>query len=95
MNEFQRAFRWMVAATVVLYVLIAALAVTALLFWLQVNQAVCTFREDLSARADSSQQLLDDNPHEALIFAIPREVIANSVKNQKATVESLDGLHCF
>ncbi len=56
------------------------------------KQALCSFKVDLAARVDSSEQFLKTHPDGA--FGISVATIRNSIRNQQATVDSLSILHC-
>lgn len=56
------------------------------------GKALCSFREDLQARADSTQQFLLDHPNG--IPGIPASVLRVSLQNELHTLKSLSRLVC-
>lgn len=66
----------------------------------QAHAALCVFRQDLVGRRDDSQLFLTLTPAERIekygpaLGRIPSSVIRQQLKNQQATVDSLDALHC-
>lgn len=102
-QDILRTLRRLVVATVVLYVALIglfavgylnaqnqreALEVTAN----STHDALCTFVDDLEARAEAAQQFLEANPNG--IPGIPAAQIQQSIVSQLATLESLSELDC-
>lgn len=54
--------------------------------------ALCVFKHDLVTRAGQTQQFLDEHP--AGFAGIPRTTLQTSLNNQRATIKSLNSLHC-
>lgn len=90
-------------SSVILY--LAAIAVMAVTIVLNSNRvddqhkesarntkALCTFRRDLEARAESSEDFLKTHPNG--FAGIDAATIRNGLRNQKATIKSLSGLNC-
>lgn len=61
---------------------------------LQTHNAICSFRGDLEQRIENNQVLLNDHPGDQIISAyglqIPRTVLENNLRGQRATLASLD-----
>lgn len=97
------AVRLLAAATVILYVFMAGI-----FYWAYTDavsqrdrltvvatttaQALCTFRRDLERRVETTSVFLKDNPKG--VAGIPVSTLVVNLKNQEATLKSLDGLHC-
>jgi hypothetical protein len=60
------------------------------------HDALCAFRGDLVARADSSAKFLRDHPGDLNLgtIQVPRAQLLLTLKNQRATLKSLDDLNC-
>lgn len=56
------------------------------------NMALCTFRDDLQQRIDSSKKFLRDHPNG--IQGITPEDIQRSIEGQQRTIDSLSILNC-
>lgn len=88
-QRLRRLGNLLIVAIVVLSISVLVLA----LFSIQTRSALCSFRGDLEARAAANQRILDENPGPVLhVFGleIPRDVIENNLRGQRATLESLD-----
>jgi len=95
-QEFQRRDRRMLALTVVLVAM-----VTASGYFVIVNhRAFCSFHGELQDRYDRGVAILHDPAyaHRKVIpiygLRLPRPVLANQLHQQRATLDSLDSLHC-
>lgn len=62
----------------------------------QAKAALCSFRADLQQRIRNSEDFLIEHPGDLDLGAlhIPRAQLLNTLNNQKATLASLDDLHC-
>lgn len=58
----------------------------------EAHDAVCTFREDLRRRVNSSKDFLEKNPNG--IPGLDGATIRNSIVNQQKTVDALAILNC-
>lgn len=58
----------------------------------QTHGALCTFRQDLVNRVEGAQTFLISHPKG--FAGVPADVIRQSIKNQLATIKSLDNLSC-
>ena len=58
----------------------------------EAHDALCVLKLDLERRVGTSRQFLKDNPQG--IPGIPPQVIRNGIRNQQATIDSLDKLDC-
>ena len=96
---------------IVVFTLAAVVVALSVLVSIQLNEAgkthdaLCAFRNDLNARADATQKLLDDNPGKKLIDVDPdsssvllvsRSALVNSLHAQRQAVKSVDssGIAC-
>jgi len=91
-RSITRALRLLVVATVVLYLLVIAVAVRAYHDADVSRGALCALREDLEKRVASSKDFLIENP--GGIAGIPAKTIRDGIKNQERTIKALDGLSC-
>lgn len=57
------------------------------------NQTLCALKNDLQVRYDAGQAFLKDHPNG--IPGIPRSALLVSLRNQRATLESLKNLDCL
>jgi hypothetical protein len=76
-------------------VTIASLFVLIIIaFWqADINrEALCTFRADLQARVQTSEDFLEKNPEGFPGF--PAQTIKQGIDNQRQTVEALSALNC-
>jgi hypothetical protein len=96
MNTLQRAMWYLAALTIFLF--LCNVGFEAFLYTSNRNsqhntaKALCTFRNDLYARAQVSRQFLKDHPKGS--DGITPALIKSSLKNQLATLASLKGLSC-
>lgn len=58
----------------------------------QAKFAFCVFKHDLEVRSKATQDFLRDHP--GGIPGLPKAVFQNSVRNQQATIMSLQSLDC-
>ena len=85
---------------VVQLVAIIVLAVSVgILAWFSITSqyALCAFKGDLAHRLAANEAILantDDPIIRAYGLRIPRSVILNNVRGQRATLKSLDSLYC-
>lgn len=79
------------------YVLFAVsvMLVVTLVTAVQNHEALCTFRDDLQARADQSRQIIESNPEIIKKFGLTVNQVKVQIANQQASVDSLDSLNCF
>ena len=96
----RNAFRLLVTATCLLFVITAGLGVYVLNLAHQdgrtanrTNAALCSLRADLDKRIASSQAVLEIYP-QGPVYGIPRSVIQQSLVNSKRTRRALMVLHC-
>jgi hypothetical protein len=95
-NTLQRAMWWLAAATAFLYLAGGSLGVFLYLTERKAQHntamALCTFRNDVAARVQVSEQFLKDHPKG--LDGITPALIKTSLKSQRATLKSLKGLDC-
>jgi hypothetical protein len=95
--------RWLVIATVGLYLALALVGTYVYVdgvhrredleeIAVQTNDALCALRVDLEARVAASEQFLEDNPNG--IPGLPAAVIRTGITNQQRTIEALGDLEC-
>lgn len=101
MTEIQQAFRWLTGTTVILFVVVAVLAVggySKLHDEIQkgekARQALCYQRSDVDERIKETSTLLRMHPHAAFIFAIPRSLIISGLRRDINTRHNLSVLDC-
>jgi hypothetical protein len=57
-------------------------------------EALCLQREDLDARIAQTRKLLAMHPHQRLIFALPRQLLVDSLRQSEKTRQNLEILDC-
>lgn len=86
------------AVVQLLAIIVLAISV-GILAWFSITSqyALCAFKGDLEHRLASNEEILA-NTSDPIIRAyglrIPRSVIQNNVRGQRATLKSLDNLYC-
>jgi hypothetical protein len=101
--EIQRSIAGLGRWTAILYCVVAAALIGALFYaaternrleteQAQVTNALCSFREDIQRRYDTTVQFIVDHPEG--IPGISVEDFQRSADNLKATLDSLKGLPC-
>lgn len=93
MNEWRRYLWALIGAILIMYVALGALAVYVYFEASQAHSALCTFRDDLEARADNTDAYLDKH-HEKILLGVPRATFVQSLANQRKTLASLNDLSC-
>lgn len=91
-REMQRGLRWLIIATIVLYL---GVVVIGLLAWsnaLTTQKALCQFRGDLTSRVVGGEKFLKAHPDGA--FGISADEIQTQLDNQRRTVKALSILSC-
>lgn len=58
------------------------------------HMALCTFVADLQQRVDNTVEFLKKHPTGQPIPGIPRATFQTTLRNQRSTLRSLDGLGC-
>lgn len=83
---------WILAgATVVLFVAVVLMTAYTLHNASQNHDALCSVRNDLQARVEQTRSFLNGDNR---IPGVPASVLRVSIKNQKSTVQALNGLDC-
>lgn len=91
-RSIKSTLRWLVWATVALYV-----ALGAAVFWTYheaatTQDALCALRSDLVVRVSASQKFLLDHPNG--VGGIPAKAIRDGIQNQERTIAALADLSC-
>lgn len=101
MTEVRNAFRWLVGATVLLFVVVAVLAVGGYVSLHreiqrneQAREALCFQRADIDQRIQDTRDILKRFPRTHLIFGIPRALIVSGLKRDTTTRHNLNILDC-
>jgi hypothetical protein len=92
----KRRLNVLVAATVLVYLIVIAVAVYTYAKADTANDALCSFRTDLEDRVDRTEQFLADNP-DGVDFgetAFDADELQAQLDNQRRTVDSLADLSC-
>lgn len=92
MRDLQRSLRWLVAATVVLWLVVVAFGAASYVVAARTHDALCTLRADLEQRVDSSRDFLKTHPDG--IPGIPRATFDQGIANQERTIDALHELGC-
>lgn len=85
-----KVLRIATVATMLVILLVAAFVVVRTS---QINDALCTFRTDLQARAAGAQDYLD-HPNRYPGIRVPRDVVRQQLDGQLKTIQSLEALSC-
>lgn len=88
----KRALRWLVVATVVVYIVVLGLAGYGAYTTGKMHDGLCSFTDDLQTRIETSEQFLVDHPDGTP--GIPAEVIRSNIENQTRTFNALQPLGC-
>ena len=102
-SDLRRGLRWLVIATITLYVVLFMVGVY---FFIDsnnrraeleevarnTNNTLCSLKADLERRLQSAQDFLEENPNG--IPGISDEFIASSIANQQSTIDALSTLDC-
>lgn len=91
-SALRRALRWLVAATIVLYLGMFGVSLYIYDVSRDNTEVLCTFRDDVTARLETSTQYLLDHPKGTR--DIPLSVLKASIANSKRTRDSLSGISC-
>lgn len=99
--SLQKSLRWVVTATVVLYIITLSLAGYA---WheatishdqaINAHVALCAFKEDLEGRVTSGNAYIKAHPEGIPSLHISAGVLRNSIISEQKTVNSLSTLNC-
>lgn len=92
-DELRGGVRRLGIITVVLFLVVGALAGYVLYENSKISGALCTFRGDLDQRVSATQGYLDNHPGPKP-FGIARATLQQQLNNQRRTVESLSNLSC-
>ena len=91
-TALRKSLRKLVLATVVLYLVIAAIGLKIYLNGRDTTDALCTLRTDLQVRVNSSTNFLIEHPKG--IPGITPKMIRDGIDNQQRSINALQGLHC-
>jgi hypothetical protein len=89
---------WKAVAAIALVLAASSTLLSVLLYERQsrdsdrTTNALCTLREDLSQRVDSSKDFLSKHPKG--IPGVPVQTILDSIANQQRTIDALSTLSC-
>lgn len=87
-KSVQRALNWLVAATIVLYLILGGLSVYTYVTAHKLQDSVCNFNNDLQRRVTAGRQFLKEHPKG--IAGIPAATLQQSIDNQQQTLDALD-----
>src|SRR4051812_25637298 len=93
-DEIRKVLRRLSVATVLLYMVVGFVAVSARVSSAHDHNALCAFRSDLTQRVEGSKKFLRNHPQG--IQGIEPSLIRDGIRNQQRTINSLDhgGLSC-
>lgn len=91
----QASLKRLTAWTVVLYVVVALIALGAAFTANQNREAACALRQDVQVRVDEGKQFLIDHPRGLPKLGFSRADLEQNLENQERTVDALGGLICF
>lgn len=92
LTAIKNTLRWLVIATVALYV--GMVAAGGWVYWnaAQNKNALCALRGDLEMRVATSEAFLREHPDG--VPGIPTKTIVDGIVNQRRTITALAGLSC-
>lgn len=91
-ESLRKSLRRLVAATLVLYLVMGAVALKIYIDGRATHDSLCTFRADLANRALASTDFLRDHPNG--VAGIPPKIILEGIYNQQRTIVALKDLDC-
>lgn len=91
-DELRISLRRLAIATVLLYIVIAGLALKIYEDGQNTSKALCSYREDLIQRTVASFQFLKDHPQG--IPNVPTKTLLDSLSNQQRAIIALRDLNC-
>lgn len=91
-GSVRAALRWLVGATVVLYVALGALALQTRHTASVNTDALCALRGDLQTRVDASTKFLKEHPRG--FPGVGAVQIQMGIDNQQRTIDALSGIEC-
>lgn len=91
-NPLQKALRRFVAATLLLYLIVAGLSLYVYTQAHANGAALCALRNDLERRVISSRRFLEENPEG--IPGLTPALLREGIENQQRTIDALSGLDC-
>ncbi len=92
LTAIQRTLRWLVAATVMLYLGLGAITVVNRIDAAHNRAAICAVRDDQLKRVVQTEQFLKDNPKGAA--GIPADALRQTIKNAQDTADALSAANC-
>jgi hypothetical protein len=92
MNPIRKTLRFLVGATVVLYLIVIVVSGLAFHDSRTNHDALCALRADKEVGVEASQTFLRDHPKG--IPGISPAVIREGIQNQQRTIEALDSISC-
>lgn len=90
--SLRRNLRFLIYATVVLYLIVAAAVVIVWMSDRRTAHALCTYRGDLVQRHDQTVAYLSTHPDG--IAGVDRATIQASLRNQQRAIDALASLRC-
>lgn len=91
--DLKRTLRWLVRATVLLYIFMIGLTGYTWMKTNDNNDALCALRKDAQGRYDTSTKFLHDHP-QGFPGVATREEIQRGVDTSAATLDALSDLNC-
>lgn len=91
-QQILKQLRFLRIATVVLAVTLIAVVIYLFVSLKNTNDALCTLRGDLEARAAQTRNYLDEHPNG--FPGIPAAALRKNLADQERTIEALSSLNC-
>lgn len=91
-RELRRWLKILIVMTVLLYLILAGFGYVSWILSNRNTDALCSLRQDVERRIETSQQFLIDNPRG--IPGIEPRVIRQQIQNNQRTVRALNSLNC-
>lgn len=91
-EDVRRTLRWLVIATVVLFLALGGTVVYVLVQAGNTNTVLCTYRADLATRVVTTTEFLRDHPKG--IPGVPTKLLLDQIANQQRALLAFKDLSC-
>lgn len=92
--SIRRSFRFLVAATVAVYLALGGVAFFSYSGTAAVRSGVCNLRTDLERRVATSEDFIEKHPQKLKEFGLTKAQIQKEIENQRRTLRALDVVSC-
>lgn len=92
--SIRRSFRFLVAATVAVYLALGGVAFFSYTGTTAVRNGVCNLRTDLEHRVEASEEFLTKHPGTIKALGFTKAQVQKEIDNQRRTLSALDVVSC-